>query len=68
MVVLAIIPKIKEIDMQGKDTIKSTFVQLFEPIFSKNFHKLLQKLEVDKYVKKLTACKFVVLMIFAQLE
>jgi len=54
--------------MQGKDTIKSTFDQLFEPIFSQNFRQLLQKLEVDKYVKKLTAFKFIILMVFAQLE
>ena len=54
--------------MQGKGTIKSTFFQLFEPIFSQNFYQLLQKLEVDKYVKKLTALKFIILMVFAQLE
>ena len=54
--------------MQGKDTIKSTFDQLFEPIFSQSFRQLLQKLEVDKYVKKLTAFKFIILMVFAQLE
>lgn len=54
--------------MQGKGTTNSTFDQLFEPIFSRNFHHLLQKLEVDKYVKKLTAFKFITLMIFAQLE
>jgi hypothetical protein len=54
--------------MQGKGTIKSTFDQLFEPIFSQNFRQLLYKLEVDKYVKKLTAFKFIILMVFAQLE
>lgn len=54
--------------MQGKDTTNSTFNQLFEPIFSQKFHQLLQKLEVDKYVKKLTAIKFIILMVFAQLE
>ena len=54
--------------MQGKDTTNSTFDQLFEPIFSQNFRKLLQKLEVDKYVKKLTAFKFIILMVFAQVE
>lgn len=69
MVVLAIIPNIKEItNMQGKGTTKSTFDKLFEPIFSQNFFRLLQKLEVDKYVKKLTAVKFIILMVFAQLE
>lgn len=54
--------------MQGKGTTKSTFDQLFEPIFSRNFRQLLQKLEVDKYVKKLTAFKFIILLVFAQLE
>lgn len=54
--------------MQGKDTTNSTFNQLFEPIFSQKFHQLLRKLEVDKYVKKLTAIKFIILMVFAQLE
>jgi len=54
--------------MQGKDTTNSTFEQLFKPIFSQNFRQLLQKLEVDKYVKKLTAFKFIILIAFAQLE
>ncbi|HHT47192.1 MAG TPA: IS4 family transposase [Firmicutes bacterium] len=54
--------------MQGKGTTNSTFNQLFEPIFSRNFRQLLQKLEVDKYVKKLTAFKFIILIVFAQLE
>ena len=52
--------------MQGKDTTNSTFNQLFKPIFSRDFRKLLRKLEVDKYVKKLTAFKFIILMVFAQ--
>ncbi len=42
MVVLAIIPKIKEIKMQGKGTTKTTFDQLFEAIFSKKFGSLLK--------------------------
>ena len=50
--------------MQGKGTTHSTFDQLFEPIFSRNFRQLLQKLEVDKYVKKLTAFKFIILSVF----
>ena len=54
--------------MQGKGTINSTFDQLFKPIFSRKFRKLLQKLEVDKYIKKLTAFKFIILIVFAQLE
>ncbi len=54
--------------MQGKSTTKTTFFQLFEPIFSKKYTQLLKKLEVDKYVKKLTAFKFIMLIIFSQLE
>lgn len=54
--------------MQGKSTTKTTFDQLFEAIFSKKFGSLLKKLEVDKYVKKLTALKFIILIAFAQLE
>jgi hypothetical protein len=68
MVVLAITPYKGETTMQDKGTTNSTFDQLFEPIFSQSFHQLLQKLEVDKYVKKLTAFKFIILMVFAQLE
>jgi hypothetical protein len=54
--------------MQGKGTTNSTFDQLFKPIFSNNFCQLLQKTGVDKYVKKLTAFKFIILIVFAQLE
>lgn len=54
--------------MQGKDTNKTTFDQLFEAIYCKNFCALLKKLEVDKYVKKLTALKFIILIAFAQME
>lgn len=54
--------------MKGKGTKKSTFFQLFGPIFSPKFQNLLQSLEVDKYVKKLTAYKFVILIILSQLE
>jgi hypothetical protein len=53
--------------MQGKDTRKTTFDQLFEEIFSQKFGSILKKLEVDKYVKKLTALKFIILIVFAQL-
>ena len=54
--------------MQGKVTTNSTFDQLFKPIFSKKIYRLLQNLEVDKYVKKLTALKFITLIVYAQLE
>lgn len=49
--------------MQGKDTTKSTFFQLFQPIFL-----YLKDTEVDKYVKKLSLVKFFKLMVYAQLE
>jgi hypothetical protein len=39
--------------MQDKDTTKSTFIQLFKPILSKNFFQRLKELNADKYVKKL---------------
>jgi len=52
--------------MQGKDTIKSTFDQLFEAATS--FTQNLKDREVDKYVKKFTALKFILLMSFAQLN
>jgi len=54
--------------MQGKGTTNSTFFQLLEPFFSPKFQNLLQSLEVDKYVKKLTAYKFIILIILSQLE
>lgn len=54
--------------MQGKDTKNTTFDQLFEAIFCKKYGALLKKLEVDKYVKKLMALKFIILIAFAQLE
>ena len=49
--------------MQGKDTTKSTFFQLFQPIFY-----YLNDTEVDKYTKKLFIVKFFKLMVYAQLE
>jgi|GEM_PF-3126165 len=51
--------------MQGKDTIKSTFKQLFESVIS--FNQRLKTQEVDKYVKKFTFLKFMLMMIYAQL-
>src|SRR5690554_6249321 len=52
--------------MQGKDTTKSTFNQFFQSVL--RFKKYLKTLEVDKYVKKFTAFKFILLMSFAQLN
>lgn len=54
--------------MQGKDTVNSTFHQLFKPIFNKNFQEHLKKLGVDKYIKKLSALQLIVLVVYAQLE
>ena len=52
--------------MQGKDTTISTFKQLFASVVS--FNQRLKEREVDKYVKKFTALKFILLMSFAQLK
>ncbi|MBZ4688507.1 MAG: transposase, family [Clostridiales bacterium] len=54
--------------MQGKDTVNSTFHQLFRPIFNKNFLEHLKKLGVDKYIKKLSALQLIILVVYAQLE
>jgi hypothetical protein len=54
--------------MQDKDTIKSTFNQLFEPIFSDTFTKKLTELGVDKYVKKLTTIQLIELIAHAQIK
>jgi hypothetical protein len=54
--------------MQDKDTIKSTFNQLFEPIFSNAFTQKLTELGVDKYVKKLTTIQLIELIAHAQIQ
>ena len=54
--------------MQDKDTIKSTFNQLFEPIFSDVFTKKLTEIGVDKYVKKLTTIQLIELITHAQIQ
>jgi hypothetical protein len=54
--------------MQGKDTIISTFHQLFGPISTEKFQQRVKKMEVDKYAKKLHAMQLVELMAHAQLE
>ena len=43
--------------MQGKDTTKSTFFQLFRPIFKEKTLDYLKNEGVDRYVKKLTTIK-----------
>lgn len=54
--------------MQNKDTIKSTFFQLFSPVYNDNFIQQLADLEVDKYVKKLTTVQLIELIVYAQLN
>lgn len=54
--------------MQDKDTIKSTFNQLFEPILSDAFIQKLTELGVDKYVKKLTTIQLIELIAHAQIQ
>lgn len=54
--------------MQGKDTTKSTFFQLFRPIFRERTLDFIKRSGVDRYVKKLTAIKLFMLLTFAQLE
>jgi IS4 transposase len=54
--------------MQDKDTTKSTFIQLFEPILSKKFFVRLKDLGADKYVKKLKTTQLIELIALAQLE
>lgn len=54
--------------MQGKDTTKSTFFQLFRPIFKEKTLDYLKSVGVDRYVKKLTIIKLFMLLTFAQLE
>lgn len=55
--------------MQGKDTIKSAFDQLFNPVLNHEIMQWLQKeLKVDRYIKKLTLEKLFILMAFAQLQ
>ena len=54
--------------MQDKDTTKSTFIQLFEPILSEKIFVPLKNLEADKYVKKLRTTQLLELIALAQLE
>lgn len=54
--------------MQDKDTIKTTFFQLFQPVFLGQISQFINRLGVDKYVKKLTSLKLFQLLSFAQLE
>lgn len=54
--------------MQGKDTITSTFHQLFQLVLDAGFQEKLTGLGVDKYAKKLKTVQLIILMAYAQLE
>lgn len=51
-----------------KDNIKTTISELLNVINEKTFSKLLNVIALDKYVKKLTAYKFLQLLILAQVN
>lgn len=51
-----------------KDNIKTTISELLNVINEKTFSKLLNIIDLDKYVKKLTAYKFLQLLILAQMN
>jgi len=50
-----------------KDITETTFLQYLGPINFKKFDELLTNLNVDKYVKKLSTPKMIMLLIYAQL-
>jgi hypothetical protein len=54
--------------MQDKNTTKTTFFQLFQPIFQGPGPQYIDYKGVDKYVKKLEAIKLFQLLSYAQLE
>ncbi|HZK00314.1 MAG TPA: IS4 family transposase, partial [Tissierellaceae bacterium] len=54
--------------MQDKNTIKTTFFQLFQPILQGPVPQYIDDKGVDKYVKKLTTIKLFQLLSYAQLE
>jgi IS4 transposase len=56
--------------MQDKNTTQSTFLQLFQPILSKNiWAKInLRNPELDRYVKKLHSHQLIELLILAQIQ
>ncbi|KKB33257.1 DUF4372 domain-containing protein [Bacillus thermotolerans] len=51
-----------------KDTIKTTINELLNELNEHTFTKLINTINVDKYVKKLTAYKFLQLIIVAQIN
>ena len=54
--------------MQDKDTTKTTFFQLFQPVFQGVISQFIKTTGADKYVKKLTTIKLFQLLFFAQIE
>lgn len=50
-----------------KDITKTTFFQYLRPINFKKLNVIVEKLSADKYVKKLTTKKMLILLIFSQL-
>ncbi|OIJ10406.1 hypothetical protein BKP37_17860 [Anaerobacillus alkalilacustris] len=51
-----------------KNTIKSTINELLKAIDEQTLSKLINVIDLDKFVKKLTAYKFLQLLIIAQLN
>ena len=51
-----------------KDTTKSTFIQLFESIFTKDFFKAMSDKGVDRYTKKLFAKPFIQILTYAVIQ
>ena len=51
-----------------KDTKTSAYSQLFQPFFNEKITEQFEKLEVDKYVKKLTTIQLIQLIAYAQIQ
>jgi hypothetical protein len=51
-----------------KDTKLSAYSQLFQPFFHEEITEQLEKLEADKYVKKLTTVQLIQLITYAQIQ
>jgi hypothetical protein len=52
----------------NKDTKLSAYSKLFQPFFDEGISKTLERLEVDKYVKKLTTIQLIQLIAHAQIQ
>jgi len=51
-----------------KDTKLSAYSQLFQPFFNEEIAEQLERMEVDKYVKKLTTIQLIQLIAYAQIQ